>query len=116
MSAIYGGTQNKVGNAFGIFFIFLYLAFQGSSRWRSDPSEWDSHFLANLQTAPIGFVNVGWKYYFVIIAWCIFFIPSKSTFASMTINVANKACKSCLSLLSRNCFINIRRNSHGFWR
>jgi hypothetical protein len=28
-----------------------------------------------LQTAPIGFVNVGWKYYLVIIVWCIFFIP-----------------------------------------
>lgn len=28
-----------------------------------------------LQTAPIGFVNAGWKYYFVIIIWCIVFIP-----------------------------------------
>lgn len=28
-----------------------------------------------LQTAPIGMVNIGWKYYFVIIIWCIFFIP-----------------------------------------
>jgi hypothetical protein len=28
-----------------------------------------------LQTAPIGFVNIGWKYYLVIIIWCIFFIP-----------------------------------------
>ncbi|KAJ4180839.1 hypothetical protein NW767_014294 [Fusarium falciforme] len=28
-----------------------------------------------LQTAPIGFVHVGWKYYLVIIVWCIFFIP-----------------------------------------
>jgi MFS family permease len=28
-----------------------------------------------LQTAPIGIVNVGWKYYLVIIVWCIFFIP-----------------------------------------
>jgi len=28
-----------------------------------------------LQTAPIGIVNVGWKYYLVIICWCIFFIP-----------------------------------------
>ncbi len=28
-----------------------------------------------LQTAPIGFVNAGWKYYLVIIIWCIFFIP-----------------------------------------
>jgi hypothetical protein len=29
MTAEYAGTSNKVGNAMGIFFIFLYLAFQG---------------------------------------------------------------------------------------
>jgi Na+/melibiose symporter-like transporter len=28
-----------------------------------------------LQTAPIGINNVGWKYYLVIICWCIVFIP-----------------------------------------
>lgn len=28
-----------------------------------------------LQTAPIGFVTVGWKYYLVIIIWCVVFIP-----------------------------------------
>lgn len=28
-----------------------------------------------LQTAPIGFVAVGWKYYLVIICWSICFIP-----------------------------------------
>ena len=28
-----------------------------------------------LQTAPIGIDQVGWKYYLVIIVWCIFFIP-----------------------------------------
>jgi MFS family permease len=31
--------------------------------------------LVLLQTAPIGIQNVGWKYYLVIICWCIFFIP-----------------------------------------
>lgn len=30
MIAQYAGTTNKVGNGFGIFFIFLYLAFQGT--------------------------------------------------------------------------------------
>jgi hypothetical protein len=29
MTAEYAGTTNKVGNGFGIFFIYLYLAFQG---------------------------------------------------------------------------------------
>jgi hypothetical protein len=28
--ARYAGTTNKAGNAAGVFFIFLYLAFQGS--------------------------------------------------------------------------------------
>ena len=31
-----------------------------------------------LQTAPIGFAKVGWKYFLVVICWCIVFIPSKS--------------------------------------
>jgi hypothetical protein len=29
MTAEYAGTTNRVGNGFGIFFIYLYLAFQG---------------------------------------------------------------------------------------
>jgi nitrate/nitrite transporter NarK len=29
MTAEYAGTTNRVGNAFGILFIYLYLAFQG---------------------------------------------------------------------------------------
>lgn len=29
MTAEYAGTKNQVGNGFGIFFMFLYLAFQG---------------------------------------------------------------------------------------
>ena len=32
--------------------------------------------LVLLQTAPIGINDVGWKYYLVIICWCIFFIPA----------------------------------------
>jgi len=31
--------------------------------------------LVLLQTAPIGINDVGWKYYLVIICWCIVFIP-----------------------------------------
>lgn len=29
MTAEFSGTKNQVGNGFGIFFIYLYLAFQG---------------------------------------------------------------------------------------
>lgn len=28
-----------------------------------------------LQTAPIGINDVGWKYYLVIVAWCIVYLP-----------------------------------------
>lgn len=36
-----------------------------------------------LQTAPMGFQNVGWKYYLVIICWSAFFIPGQSPLPSM---------------------------------
>lgn len=35
-----------------------------------------------LQTAPMGFGNVGWKYYLVIICWSAFFIPGEFTVQS----------------------------------
>ncbi|RAO70062.1 uncharacterized protein BHQ10_006074 [Talaromyces amestolkiae] len=93
--ARYAGTTNKAGNAAGVFFIFLYLAFQGTCcdttmyLYVSEifPTEIRpigmgfslfGQFAATLillQTAPIGIQNAGWKYYLVIICWCIFFIP-----------------------------------------
>jgi hypothetical protein len=98
MTASFAGTTNKAGNAMGIFFIFLYLTFQGTFcdttmyLYVSEifPTEIRpigmgfslfGQFAATiilLETAPIGFANVGWKYYLVIIIWCIFFIPSES--------------------------------------
>jgi hypothetical protein len=116
MIAEFASTTNQVGNGFGIFFIFLYLAFQGTGqdttmylwvcnsttvsktalmihnhRWCSEifPTEIRSigmgfsllgQFASTiilLQTAPIGFAEVGWKYFLVIICWCIIFLPSK---------------------------------------
>ncbi|KAJ5659234.1 hypothetical protein N7507_005685 [Penicillium longicatenatum] len=95
MTAQYSGTTNKVGNGFGIFFIYLYLAFQGTFcdttmyLYVSEifPTEIRpigmgfslfGQFAATLillQTAPMGFNNVGWKYYLVIICWSTVFIP-----------------------------------------
>ncbi|KAK2775178.1 hypothetical protein FQN52_004059 [Onygenales sp. PD_12] len=95
MSAEYGHTKNRVGNGLGIFFIFLYLAFQGTFcdttmyLYVSEifPTEIRpigmgfslfgqfSSTLILLQTAPMGFVNVGWKYYLVIICWSAVFVP-----------------------------------------
>ncbi|OOF94283.1 hypothetical protein ASPCADRAFT_149617 [Aspergillus carbonarius ITEM 5010] len=95
MTAQYAGTTNRVGNGFGILFIYLYLAFQGTFcdttmyLYVSEifPTEIRpigmgfslfGQFAATiilLQTAPTGFDNVGWKFYLVIICWSTFFIP-----------------------------------------
>ncbi|KAJ5232275.1 hypothetical protein N7468_005231 [Penicillium chermesinum] len=95
MTALYAGTTNKAGNAVGILFMYLYLAMQGTFcdttmyLYVSEifPTEIRpigmgfslfGQFAATLillETAPMGFNNVGWKYYLVIICWSAFFIP-----------------------------------------
>ncbi|KAI9041784.1 putative MFS sugar transporter [Aspergillus affinis] len=95
MTAEYGGTSNKVGNGFGVFFIFLYLAFQGTCcdttmyLYVSEifPTEIRpigmgfslfGQFAATiilLQVAPMGFNNAGWKFYLLVICWSAVFIP-----------------------------------------
>ncbi|KAK8137947.1 hypothetical protein PG984_001327 [Apiospora sp. TS-2023a] len=95
MIACFAGTDNRAGNAMGVFFIFLYLAFQGTFCdttmyiYISEifPTEIRSigmgfslfgQFAATiilLQTAPIGFAAVGWKYFLVVICWSAVFVP-----------------------------------------
>ena len=95
MIATYGGTTNKGGNAAGVFFVFFYLTFQGTFcdttmyLYVSEifPTEIRpigmgfslfGQFAATLillQTAPIGFVSIGWKYYLIIVCWCIVYLP-----------------------------------------
>ncbi|KAK7988381.1 hypothetical protein PG989_008696 [Apiospora arundinis] len=95
MIACFAGTDNRAGNAMGVFFIFLYLAFQGTFcdttmyTYISEifPTEIRSigmgfslfgQFAATiilLQTAPLGFAAVGWKYFLVVICWSVVFIP-----------------------------------------
>lgn len=95
MSARYAGTTNKVGSGFAIFFIFFYLTFQGTFcdttmyLYVSEifPTEIRpigmgfslfGQFAATLillQTAPIGFVSIGWKFYLLIIIWTAVYIP-----------------------------------------
>ncbi|KAK1073400.1 hypothetical protein LTR74_001809 [Friedmanniomyces endolithicus] len=78
-----------------IAFIFLYLAFQGTGcdttmyLWVSEifPTEIRSigmgfslfgQFAATLivlQTAPIGFAQVGWKYFLLVVCWSAVFLP-----------------------------------------
>ncbi|GLI78201.1 hypothetical protein PoHVEF18_006508 [Penicillium ochrochloron] len=95
MTSEYVGTTNRVGNAFGILFIYLYLAFQGtfcdttmylyvSEIFPTEIRPIGMGFslfgqfastLILLETAPMGFNNAGWKYYLVIICWSVVFIP-----------------------------------------
>ncbi|OCT53938.1 sugar transporter [Cladophialophora carrionii] len=94
--ATYAGHPDaKAGNAGGVFIVFLYLTFQGTFcdttmyLYVSEifPTEIRpigmgfslfGQFAATiilLQTAPLGFVHIGWKYYLVIVAWCIVYLP-----------------------------------------
>ncbi|KAI1611550.1 MFS transporter [Exophiala viscosa] len=95
MLATYSSTTNKGGNAAGVFFVFFYLTFQGTFcdttmyLYVSEifPTEIRpigmgfslfGQFAATLillQTAPIGFVTIGWKYYLIIVCWCIVYLP-----------------------------------------
>ncbi|KAI1335076.1 general substrate transporter [Xylariaceae sp. FL0016] len=95
MIARYAGTTDKAGNAIGVLFMFLYLAFQGTfcdttmylyvseifpTEIRSIGMAWSlfgqfASTIILLQTAPLGFTAVGWKYFLVVIVWSAFFIP-----------------------------------------
>ncbi|KAH8669434.1 general substrate transporter [Ilyonectria robusta] len=104
MISLYAGTNNKAGNAIGVLFMFLYLAFQGTFCNTTMylyvaeifPTEirsigigfslfwtvcWHALLTAAapiilLQTAPIGFAAVGWKYFLLVICWSALFIPA----------------------------------------
>ncbi|VUC32451.1 unnamed protein product [Clonostachys rosea] len=96
MIAKFAGTSNQAGNAVGVLFMFLYLAFQGTFcnttmyLYVSEifPTEIRSigmsfslfgQFAATiilLQSAPIGFAAVGWKYFLLVICWSVVFIPA----------------------------------------
>lgn len=95
MVAKYAGTSNKVGNGFGVFFIYLYVTFYGGcmdvstyvycseifpTRVRAQGVGFSVSglFLTALvytQSAPTAFNNIGWKYYLVFI-----FIPLACVF------------------------------------
>ncbi|KAH6661162.1 general substrate transporter [Truncatella angustata] len=95
MIACFGGTDNKIGNGAGIAFIFLYLVFQGTfcdttmyiyiseifpTEIRSIGMGWSllGQFIATiilLQTAPLAFASVGWRFFLLIICWSIVFVP-----------------------------------------
>lgn len=99
MVAEFVGTNNKVGNGLGVFFLYLFVFFYGGTMDASSyvycaeifPTSIRAHgvglsvsglFIMTLiytQTAPTAFENVGWKFYlvFIIIPWIGAFIMGK---------------------------------------
>jgi hypothetical protein len=75
VSEIFPTEIRPIGMGFSLF-----GQFAGESRRCTSPCIFQLTKLATLillQTAPMGFGNVGWKYYLVIICWSVFFIPGK---------------------------------------
>lgn len=91
MVANFVGTTNKVGNGFGVFFLYLFVFFYGGSmdassyvycaeifptsiRARGVSFSVSGLFIMTLiytQTAPMAFAAVGWKFYllFILLPW-----------------------------------------------
>ncbi|KAJ5507275.1 general substrate transporter [Penicillium freii] len=91
MVAEFSGTSNKIGNGFGVFFLYLFVTFFGGSMDASSYVYYAGIFPTSIraqgvgvsvsglfimtsiytQAAPVAFANVGWKYYlvFIIISW-----------------------------------------------
>jgi hypothetical protein len=99
MVAEFVGSTNKIGNGFGVFFLYLFVFFYGGSMDASSyvycaeifPTSVRAQgvgfsvaglFIMTLiytQTAPTAFENVGWKYYlvFIILPWIGAFIMQR---------------------------------------
>ncbi|KAL7754948.1 hypothetical protein ACKLNR_014705 [Fusarium oxysporum f. sp. zingiberi] len=99
MVAEFVGTTNKVGNGFGVFFLYLFVFFYGGTMDASSyvycaeifPTSIRAQgvgfsvaglFIMTLiytQTAPTAFENVRWKYYlvFIILPWIGAFVMQK---------------------------------------
>ncbi|KAK5744134.1 hypothetical protein LTR17_002164 [Elasticomyces elasticus] len=87
MIAEYSGTSNRIGNGFGVFFLFLFVTFYGScldatsyvycaeifpTHHRATGMGYSifTQFCTTLvytQVAPLAFQTIGWKYYLVFI-------------------------------------------------
>ncbi|KXJ88653.1 general substrate transporter [Microdochium bolleyi] len=95
MVAAFSGTTNKVGNAFGVLFLFLYVGFYAScidaTIYVYSAEIFPTHVRATgmglaifaqscttllyTQTAPTAFSTIGWKYYFVFVLVPLLSVP-----------------------------------------
>ncbi|OAL34558.1 hypothetical protein AYO20_06188 [Fonsecaea nubica] len=85
--ARYGGTDNRVGNGFGVFFLYLFVTFFGGSMDASSYVYSSEIFPTSIRAqgtgfsvsglfafsliytmcAPVAFNSIGWKYYLIFI-------------------------------------------------
>ncbi|OCT46100.1 hypothetical protein CLCR_00414 [Cladophialophora carrionii] len=85
--ARYGGTDNRLGNGFGVFFLYLFVTFFGGSMDASSYVYSSEIFPTSIRAqgagfsvsglfafsliytmcAPVAFNNIGWKYYLIFI-------------------------------------------------
>ncbi|KIX06755.1 uncharacterized protein Z518_04731 [Rhinocladiella mackenziei CBS 650.93] len=85
--ARYGGTDNKIGNGFGVFFLYLFVTFFGGSMDASSYVYSSEIFPTSIRAqgagfsvsglfcfsliytmcAPVAFRNIGWRYYLIFI-------------------------------------------------
>ncbi|KIW78865.1 hypothetical protein Z517_08704 [Fonsecaea pedrosoi CBS 271.37] len=95
MIACFAGTDNKVGNGFGVFFIFALVGFYGScidansfiycteifpthARAQGLSFAFTGYLVAAIiynEVAPTAFANVGYKFFFLFIALMIVGLP-----------------------------------------
>lgn len=85
--AVYGGTENKIGNGFGVFFLYLFVTFFGGSMDASSYVYAGELFPTSIRAqgagfsisalfcfsliytmcAPVAFHTIGWRYYIIFI-------------------------------------------------
>jgi MFS family permease len=90
MVARFSGTDNRVGNGFGVFFLFCFIGvyalcinattyiycgelFPTHIRNQGMAFSLMGQFLTTItfvEAAPTGFANIGWKFYLIFIALC----------------------------------------------
>ena len=135
MVAQYAGTSNKIGNGFGVFFIYLFVTFYGGCmdvstyvycseifptgiRAQGVGFSVSGLFLTALiytQAAPTAFKNIGWKYYLVFIFIPLFCVIILLKYLPETKGLTlEEVCRHFRSFLLFYSLPSL--SSHPFWR
>jgi hypothetical protein len=110
VSEIFPTEIRPIGMGFSLFGQFAGMS---PHLYGPTTTDNDAATLVLLETAPMGFNNIGWKYYLVIICWSAFFIPGKTdTRARQT----SANLKSHLLLLPGDRPLDFGRDRAELWR